>query len=75
MRKSDYFIVKIDFYQKGKLFKYLENKNIKKIDGILTPFNITVTMAEENGKTELIVDKVIYNTEIADSKFSKEALR
>jgi len=75
VRKSDYFIVKIDFYQKGKLFKYLENKNIKKIDGILTPFNITVTMAEENGKTELIVDKVIYNTEIADSKFSKEALR
>jgi len=75
VRKSDYFIVKIDFFQKGKLLKYLVNTDIRKIDGILTPFNITITMAEENGKTELIVQKVLYNMNIEDSKFSKEALR
>jgi hypothetical protein len=75
VRKSDYFIVKIDFFQNGKLYKFLENREIKKIDGILTPFKIVVTMAEENGRTELIVEKVVYNTDIPNSRFSKDALR
>ena len=75
VRKSVFFVSKIDFYQKGKLFKYLENKNIQKIDGIITPLNVVVTMAQENGRTELNVEKVIYNTNIDDSTFSKEALR
>lgn len=75
VRKSDFFIIKIDLYQKGKLLKYLVNSNIKKINNIITPLQITVSMAEEKGKTELIVQKVIYNTNIEDSKFSKEAMR
>lgn len=75
VRKSDYFVVKIDFYQKGKLFKTLENQNIQKIKGILTPMKIVVSMADNGGRTELIVDKVIYNISIRDSVFSKEALR
>jgi hypothetical protein len=75
IRKADFVIVRIDFYQKGKLVKYLENKNIKKIDGIFTPHLVTITMADDSGKTELIVKKVVYNAEIADEKFSREALR
>ena len=75
VRKNDYVIVKVDFFQKGKLFKYMENKDIKTIDGIVTPMKIIVTMADQSGKTEMNVEKVIYNTDIEDSKFSKEALR
>jgi len=75
VRKNDYVIVKVDFFQKGKLFKYMENKDIKTIDGIVTPMKIIITMADQSGKTEMNVEKVIYNTDIEDSKFSKEALR
>lgn len=75
VRKADNCVVKIEFYRKGALIKTLENKNIQKIDGIVTPFNVVVTMANGEGKTELIIDKVIYNKDIEDSKFSKDALR
>ncbi|NLV67428.1 MAG: outer membrane lipoprotein-sorting protein [Spirochaetes bacterium] len=75
VRKSDFLVVKIDFYQKDKIFKSLENQNITKINGILTPMKIVVTMADGSGRTELIVEKVLYNIEIADSAFSKDALR
>ena len=74
VRKSDYFIVRIDFYQKGKLFKYLENKNIRTINGIITPLLITVTMAEADALTELKVEKIVYNANVADSLFSKDNL-
>lgn len=75
VRKTDYFVVKIDFYQKDKLFKSLENQNITTINGILTPMKIVVTMADGTGRTELIVQKVLYNINIQDSTFSKDALR
>ncbi len=75
IRKSDFFLVKIDFYQKDKLFKSLENQNITKNNGILTPMKIVVTMADGSGRTELIVQKVLYNVNIEDSTFSKDALR
>lgn len=75
VRKADFFVVKIDFYQKEKLFKSLENQNITKNNGILTPMKIVVTMADGSGRTELVVQKVLYNVDIEDSTFSKDALR
>jgi len=75
VRKSDFNIVKLDFYQKGKLLKFLENQKISKISGITTPMKIVVSMADGSGRTELVVEKIIYNKEIEDSKFSKDALR
>ena len=75
VRKSDFIVVKLDFYQKGKLLKFMENQKISKIDGITTPMKIVVSMADGSGRTELTVDKVIYNKEIEDAKFSKDALR
>jgi hypothetical protein len=74
-RKSDFFVVRVDFYQNGRLHKFLENFDIKAIDGILTPMRVVMTMAEGNGRTELKVEKVTYNSVIQDAKFNKEALR
>jgi len=37
VRKTDYFVVKVDFYIDTKYYKTLENKEIKTIDGIITP--------------------------------------
>ena len=75
VRTSDFFVLKIDFYRKGKLFKYLENKDVKKVDGILTPFTVSVTMANGSGKTVMKVKKLQYNSNIRDAIFAKEALR
>lgn len=73
-RKTDYFIMRIDFYKKGKFIKYLANYNIRKTDGVLTPYKVVMTSAHK-GKTELYVNNMLYNISIPQSKFKKEALR
>lgn len=75
VRKPDYFIVRIDFYREGSFHKYLENHDIRTVTGILTPFHITMTPADEAGKTELTVEQLEYNRDLRDSTFNKEALR
>jgi hypothetical protein len=55
--------------------KYLENSDIKTISGILTPHKVVMTMADQSGKTELIVKSVKYNHPVADSLLVKESLR
>jgi len=73
--KTNFFVMRIDIYMKGELHKYLENNDIRKIDGILTPFRAVMHTADGKGKTELKMKSVNYNVPIADSVFSKEALR
>jgi outer membrane lipoprotein-sorting protein len=75
VRKSDYFVVRVDFYRKGIFHKYLENHEIKMVEGILTPFNTVMALADGKGKTELRIEKLEYNKQIKDSAFNKEALR
>ena len=75
VRKSDYFVVRVDFYKKGKFLKFLENYKIKKIDDILTPHKLKMELANGKGKTELILKGLKYNTDINSTKFNKEALR
>ena len=75
VRKSDAFVVRVDFYKKGKPHKFLENLDIKKVEGILTPFRVVVKLASGKGRTELQLTSVTYNQKIKNSKFNKEALR
>ncbi|MCK4534750.1 MAG: outer membrane lipoprotein-sorting protein [Syntrophobacterales bacterium] len=75
VRKSDYFIVRIDFYRKDKFHKYLENHDIRTVKDILTPFSTIMTLANEKGKTELRIEKLEYNRNLRNSTFNKEALR
>lgn len=75
IRKSDYFALRVDFYVKGKFYKFLENHDIKEIDGIKTPFKIVMALANGKGKTELFAKEVKYNEQIKNNKFNKEALR
>jgi len=74
-RKSDCFIVRIDFYKKDTFHKYLENRDIKTVENILTPFYVIMTLANEKGKTELRIERLEYNRSLKDSTFNKEALR
>ncbi len=75
VRKSDYFVVRIDFYKDGEFHKYLENYQIKEIDGILTPHKVKMERTDGKGRTELVLRGVKYNTDIADMTFNREALR
>jgi len=75
VRKSDYFIVRIDFYEGNEFHKFLENHDIRKIDGILTPYVSTMTLVDGKGHTELKILELEYNKELRDSLFNKEALR
>ncbi len=73
-RKSDYFINRIDFYKDGEFHKYMENRHVEKIDGILTPHKVVMARADGKGKTELILEGIKYNVEIDNVTFRKEAL-
>jgi hypothetical protein len=68
-------VVRVDFYKKGKFLKFLENYQIKEIDGILTPYKLKMELANGKGKTELILKGLKYNIGIDSAKFRKEALR
>ncbi|MCP4131234.1 MAG: outer membrane lipoprotein-sorting protein [bacterium] len=74
LRKSDYFIVKSEYFQDGKLVKYLENYDIKSIDGILTPLKSVMFQAGGEQKTVLEVKNVKYNVRMSSKKFRKESL-
>jgi len=74
-RKSDYFIVRIDFYEGDEFHKYLENHEIRTVDGILTPYLAIMTRADGKGFTELKILELEYNRSLRDSTFNKEALR
>ena len=75
VRKADYFIVRIDIFKDGVFLKFLENYDIKMVDGILTPYRSVMTMADGKGRTELRMKSIEYNKPVADSVLNKEALR
>ncbi len=74
VRKPDFFVVRVDFYKGGEFHKFLENYDIKEIDGILTPYKMKMELADGKGKTELILKGLKYNSDIDSAKFNKEAL-
>ncbi len=75
VRKSDYFVVRIDFFKDGAFHKFLENYDVKEIDGILTPYRVKMELADGKGKTELALKDLKYNAPIADTTFNKESMR
>jgi len=75
VRKSDFFIVRADIYKDGVLLKYIENYDIKNVNGILTPYRAVMSMAEGKGNTELKIRSIEYNKPVSDSALSKESLR
>jgi len=75
VRKSDYFVVRVDFFKDGAFHKFLENYQVKAIDGILTPHKIKMELADGKGKTDLTLKAIKYNIAIDDATFNKDALR
>ncbi|VVS94933.1 outer membrane lipoprotein-sorting protein [Desulfoluna spongiiphila] len=73
--EKDWFLRKMDYYSKGKLLKFLENKDIRTVDGILTPYEVVMSRAPEGGQTRLLLQEIRYNLPMKPTDFRKESLR
>ena len=77
LRKSDYVIVRIEFFEKGKHTKTLRNEKIQKIQGIYTPRKVVMEKYKNGkllGKSFLYIKSVKYNVKVSDQSFKREAL-
>ncbi|MEZ4565796.1 MAG: outer membrane lipoprotein-sorting protein [Desulfobacterales bacterium] len=72
VRKSDYFVVRVDMYKDGEFHKFLENYDVKEVDGILTPFKMKMELADGQGKTELILKGLKYNSKSMMPLFARK---
>lgn len=74
VRKSDFVIVRVDFFENGRHSKTLYNQKIKKIQGIHTPQKAIMVRTDGKGKTILYVTKVKYNIPVSDTKLKPNAM-
>ena len=60
-----YFAVRIDIFYEGYLYKRLINYNLKKVDGIITPYKAVMYRLDKNGqnlgRTEVTITNIQYN--------------
>ncbi|MGQ9844385.1 MAG: outer membrane lipoprotein-sorting protein [Spirochaetota bacterium] len=60
-----YFAVRIDIFYEGYLYKRLINYNMKKVDGIITPYKAVMYRLDKNGqnlgRTEVTITNLQYN--------------
>jgi outer membrane lipoprotein-sorting protein len=71
VNKANYVPLKMEFYdEEDNLLKVMTNKNIKNIDGHLTPNEITMENVQAGTKTILSLSNVEYNVEIPDRVFT-----
>jgi len=75
VRKSDFFILRVDIFKGGVFHKYVENYGVKLLNGILTPHHSVMYLADGINRTELRMKNIQYNSSIADSALNKEVLR
>jgi len=73
--EKDWFLRKMDYYSKGKFLKTLENRDIRTVDGILTPYEVVMSRVGKGGKTRLLLKDIQYNLPMKPTNFRKESLR
>jgi hypothetical protein len=74
-----YFIVRADIFFDGYLYKRLINYDIKKVDGIITPYRAVMYRLDKSGKTlgntEVKITALQYNNpKINDAMFNNSKL-
>jgi len=77
VRKSDYVVVRVDFYEKGQHTKSLRNEKIEVIQGIFTPRKVVMEKYKNGkliGKSLLYLKSIKYNGPVSDQLLRREAL-
>jgi outer membrane lipoprotein-sorting protein len=75
VRKSDFFVLRADIFKGGVFHKYVENYDIRLLNGILTPYHSVMYLADGKNRTELRIKSIEYNKSVSDSALNKEVLR
>ncbi len=76
VRPDIWIPVKIEFYDNnGALLKVLTVKKVEQVQGIWTTLDSIMDNVQDKKKTELILDKVQYNTDIPDEFFTERYLK
>ncbi len=75
VRKSDYFIVRIEYHKNGLMQKYQEYQGIKTIDGFMTAHRVVVATMDKMETTELNAEYVKYNMPLKDDLFLERHLK
>jgi hypothetical protein len=66
--------LKIDYYQDDNIYRAGIFRDIRSIDGIPTPFRISVENRKSNHRTELTIDSIRYQTQFPDELFTQQSL-
>ena len=71
---KDWFVRRIDFFQKGRHVKSLYNRKIEVVKGYITPHELVMKRVE-GGQTRMILKDVAFDTPMRLADFRKETLR
>ncbi len=74
VRQTDFVIVRIDFFEKGRHTKTLYNEKIQRIQGIYTPRKAVMVRTDGKGKSILYMTKIQYNVPVSDTKLKPNNL-
>ena len=74
IRKADYFIIKIDFFEKSGHTKTFEADKIETINGIITARKISMSRADGKGKSIIYVRNIEHDNPISDQFLKKESM-
>ncbi|MFQ6617426.1 MAG: outer membrane lipoprotein-sorting protein [Fidelibacterota bacterium] len=75
IRKTDFFPLRIDYYEEDKLLKKLILSDIDIIEGVPTARSMTMYNVQDNTKTIMEVVEVSYNVELPDEMFTERGLK
>ncbi|MES0491274.1 MAG: outer membrane lipoprotein-sorting protein [Leptospirales bacterium] len=74
VRKSDYYIIRIDLYEKKGHTKIFWAQKIEKISGIITARKVVMERTDGKGKSLIYLKKIQYNTNVSNSLLTREGL-
>ncbi|MFW6139630.1 MAG: outer membrane lipoprotein-sorting protein, partial [Spirochaetota bacterium] len=74
-RKDNFYPVRVEYYNfQDEMYKVIERKDLKKIDGYWTARKIVVKDLRKDHSTVSTIEKVKYDVGLDDSVFSKRSL-
>ncbi|MCK8825387.1 outer membrane lipoprotein-sorting protein [Fuchsiella alkaliacetigena] len=76
VQKSNWFPTKVEFYDEDEeLYKVLENEDIKEIDGYWTAGQMTMSDVQDDTKTVLYLEEIIYDEQLDPRLFTTRNLQ
>lgn len=72
--KDTFIVLKVDCYVKDKLLKTIEVTKLEDVQGYATAMETVVTNHTNNKKSIMVLQKIEYNTNVPDGRFSTQEL-